>query len=50
MADHQGKGPVSNEGRVEKNTSRPAENKPASKQVAAQGGDTRDKIKKTLGK
>jgi hypothetical protein len=29
MSDYQGKGPVTNEGRVEKHTSRPAENKPS---------------------
>ncbi len=46
MSDHQGKGPPTNEGRVEKNTSRPAENKP----VEQQQQQTNDQIKKTLEK
>ncbi|HND51582.1 MAG TPA: hypothetical protein PLV92_04265 [Pirellulaceae bacterium] len=50
MSDNQGKGPATNEGRVEKNTSRAAENKQTSKQVANQQQETRDKIKKTFGK
>ncbi len=46
MSDHQGKGPPTNEGRVEKNTSRPAENSTVT-QLQQQ---TKDQIRKTTGK
>lgn len=42
LNDTQGKGPVTNEGRVEKNTSRPLENKP--------GSNTPQRVADTLNK
>jgi len=54
MADHQGKGPASNEGRVEKNTSRATENSSgksgSSQKVSDIQQQTRDQARKTLGK
>lgn len=42
LNDNQGKGPVTNEGRVEKSTSRPLENKP--------GNDTSKRVAEALNK
>lgn len=45
MSDYQGKGPVTNEGRVEKNTSRPAENKSGNTKT-----NTQERVADTLNK
>lgn len=42
LNDYQGKGPVTNEGSVEKNTSRATENKPS-------GNNTPQRVSDTLG-
>ena len=51
MSDNRGRGPVTNEGRIEKSPSRPYENKPGSStQVKEQQEKTKNAVKGVLNK